>query len=65
MSDILVDRQPFDLMEHRGVGLIIIGAVNTTGADDADRGAVCFQAADLHGAGMGAQHASAVTWLIG
>ena len=54
--NIAVNRQPFDLMEHRRVGLVVIGAVDATGADDADGRALRLERADLHRAGMGAQH---------
>ena len=55
-GDVFIQRQPFDLMEHRCVSLVVIGAINTAGADDAQRRAQLLHGADLHGAGMRAQH---------
>ena len=43
-------------MEHRGVGLVHIHAVNAAGGDDADRGALFGHRADLHRRGVGAQN---------
>ena len=38
------------------MGLVVIGAIDATGCNDAARRAVGLHIADLHGAGMGAQH---------
>ena len=54
--DVLVDGKAFDLMEHRRVGLVIVGTIHTARRNDAARCAVLFHMADLHGAGVGAQH---------
>ena len=54
--DVLIQRQPLDLVEHRRMRLVIIRAVHTARANHADRRALLFHAADLHGAGMRAQH---------
>ena len=54
--DVLVDGKALDLMEHRRVCLVVIGTVDTTGADDAQRRALRLHRADLHWACMGAQH---------
>ena len=43
-------------MKHRRVGLVIIGTVDATGADDTQRRAFRLHRADLHGRGVGAQH---------
>ena len=43
-------------MEHRGVGLVIIGAIHAARTNYADRGAVRLKAADLYGGCVRAQH---------
>ena len=45
----LVDHQPFDLMEHRRVRRVPVGAIDATRRDDADRGLLVHHCADLHG----------------
>ena len=55
-GNVFVDGQTFDLMEHRRVGLVVIGAIHTTWANHAHRGACFFHGADLHGAGVGSQN---------
>ncbi len=55
-ADIAVNRQPLDLMEHRRVGLVHVHPVNAARRDDADGRALRLHGADLHGAGVGAQH---------
>ncbi len=54
--DVLIQRQPLNLVEHRRMRLVIIRPIHTTGADHADRRALLLHAADLHGAGMRAKH---------
>ncbi len=66
--DVAVDHQPLDLMEHRGVGGVRILPEGAARGDDADRrrltggdprgrgGGPRLQGADLHRAGVGAQH---------
>ncbi len=51
----LVDHEPLDLMEHRRVGLVEVGAIGAAGADDADRRLLRQHGAHLHGARMRAQ----------
>ena len=63
--DVFVDRQTFDLMEHRRVGLVIVGTVDATGADDAQGRAFGLHRADLHGAGVGAQHVGRTVVALG
>ena len=36
-ADVFVDGKAFDLVEHRGMCLVVIRAVNAAGADDARR----------------------------
>ena len=43
-------------MKHRGVGLVIIRAVNAAGTDHPHRRAGFFHGADLNRTGVGAQH---------
>lgn len=47
-GQVFINRQPFDLMEHRRVCLVVIGAVNATRTNDADRRALLFHFADLN-----------------
>jgi hypothetical protein len=54
--DVAVDGQPLDLVEHRRVGLVVVGAVDPARRDHADRGALGLHRADLHRRGVGAQH---------
>lgn len=54
--DALVDHQAFDLVEHRRVRGIRIRAIDAARRDDADRGLAARHGADLHGAGVRAQH---------
>ena len=63
--DVFVDRQTFDLMEHRCVGLVIVGTVHATGANNAQGRAFGFHRADLHGAGVGAQHVGRTVVALG
>src|SRR3954470_11679066 len=51
----LVDDEPFDLVEHGGVGLVAVAAIGPAGNDDADRRLLCQHGPDLYGRGMGAQ----------
>ena len=44
----LVDHEPFDLMEHGGMGLIAVAAVGAAGNDDADRRLLRQHRPDLH-----------------
>ena len=53
---VFVDRQPLHLMEHRRVGLVVVRAVDTARADDAQRRAFGLHRAYLNGAGVRAQH---------
>ncbi len=54
--DILVDGKALDLMEHRRMRLVVIGAIDTAGRDDPDRRAVLLHRADLHRRGVRAQN---------
>lgn len=56
--DALVDHQPLDLMEHRRVRRIRVGAIGAARRDDADRRLLVQHGADLHRRGVGAQHAA-------
>jgi hypothetical protein len=58
-GDVAVDGQPLDLVEHRRVRLVVIGAVDAARRDHAAGGAVGLHMADLHRAGVGAQHVRA------
>ena len=53
---VAINDQPFDLMEHRRVRRVQITAVNASGSDNAQRGAVAFHRADLYARGVRAQH---------
>ena len=55
-GDIAVNRQAFDLMEHRRMGLVVIGAIDPAGADHPARRAMGLHMPDLHRRSMGAQH---------
>jgi hypothetical protein len=55
-ADVAINRQPFDLVEHRRVGLVHVHPVDAARRDDADRRALFGHRADLHRRGMGAQH---------
>ena len=55
-GDIAVDRQAFDLVEHRRMRLVVIGTVHATRRNRADWRALRFHRPDLHRRGMGAQH---------
>ena len=57
--DVPVDHQPFDLMEHRRMGGVVVAAKGAAGHDDADRRLLRQHGADLHRRGMGAQHLAA------
>ena len=52
-----VDDEALDLMEHRGVGCVVVAAVNGTGANHANRSVrlLAFQSTRLHAGGLGAQ----------
>ena len=54
--DALVDGKTLDLVKHRRVGLVIVGTIHAPRTDNANGRAVGFHAADLHGAGVGAQY---------
>ena len=54
-ADVLVDQQAFDLMEHRRVSDIGVAAIDTAGADDADRRLLRFHGAYLNRRGVGTQ----------
>ncbi len=47
-TDVAVDDQAFDLMEHRRMGLIRIAAIHPARCDDADRHAFLCHRANLH-----------------
>src|SRR6516165_4723795 len=51
----LVDDEPFDLVEHRCVGLIAVAAIGAAGNDDSDRRLLRQHRPDLHRRGMRAQ----------
>ena len=55
-GNIRVQRQTFNLMKHRRVGLIIVSPIHPTGADNTHRRAHFFHRADLNRACMGAQN---------
>jgi hypothetical protein len=48
----LVDGEPFDLMEHRRMGLVRVAAINASRRDDAKRRLLLKHGADLHRARM-------------
>ena len=55
-GDVAVDGEALDLVEHRRVGLVVVGAVDPAGGDDAAGDAVRLHVADLHRRGVGAEH---------
>ena len=56
-----VDGQPFDLVEHRGVGGIQrVGAIDPPGTDDVDGRLLRQHGADLYRRRVGAQHESGI-----
>ena len=55
-GDVTVDGQTLDLVEHGRMGLVVIGAVDAARGDHPARGAMGLHVADLHRAGVGAQH---------
>ena len=50
-----VHEQPFELMEHGGVGHVVVAPIGAAGDDDAVRRRRRSHAADLHRRGVGAQ----------
>ena len=56
---VAVDHEPFDLVEHRRVGLVVVGGRSRPGAMMRIGGVVRLHRADLHRRGMGAQHHAA------
>ena len=54
-TDVLVDHQPFDLMEHRRVGHVGIAAIDPARGDQAQRRRLRPHRPDLHRRGVGAQ----------
>ncbi len=52
----LVDDEALDLVEHRRVGLVVVGAVDPARGDHPDRRALVQHRADLDRRGVGAQH---------
>ena len=54
--DVLVDRQPFDLVELRRVGGVVVAPVAAAGDDDVERRRVLLHRPDLHRRGVRAQH---------
>ena len=55
-GDVAVDGEALDLVEHRRVGLVVVGAVDPAGRDDAAGHAMRLHVADLHRRGVGPQH---------
>src|ERR1041384_411466 len=51
-----IDDEPLDLMEHRRMRRVVIGAEGAARYDDADRRFLGQHGADLYRRGMGAQH---------
>ncbi len=49
-------RQPFDLVEHRRVGLVVVRAIDAARADDPQGRAALLHRADLHRRCMGPEH---------
>eukprot|EP01037_Dinobryon_pediforme_P006661 gene6661-6731_t len=58
--DVAAEHQAFALVEHGGVGGVVVGAVGAAGDDDAERELAGEHGADLHRGGVGAQDAAAV-----
>ena len=56
--DVLVDQEPFDLVEHRAVGRVVVAAIHTARCDDLDRQLTVhfFHRMHLHARSLGAQH---------
>src|SRR5574340_767862 len=55
-TDLLVDPQALDLMEHRRMGGVGVDTVDAPGRDDLQRRLVRLHVAHLHRRGVGAQH---------
>src|SRR5690348_6459657 len=55
-SDVGIDGQPFDLVEHEGMrGVGIVAAIDLAGNDDAHRRFLLFHGANLNGRGVRAE----------
>ncbi len=65
-ADIFINDQTFHLMEHRGVGLIVVVTIDAARRDNTDRRLLVFHGADLHAGGLRTQQAVAsnqkVSW---
>ena len=55
-ADVLVNPEPFDLVEHRRVRRVGVDAIGAPGSDHLDRRLVDARVAHLHRARMRAQH---------
>ncbi|MNP79238.1 hypothetical protein D3C76_1770300 [compost metagenome] len=47
-AGMLVDQQAFDLVEHRGVGHVVVVTIDAARRYDADRRLLLLHGADLH-----------------
>ena len=59
-ADVFINDQTFHLVEHRGVGLIVVVTIDASRRDNTDRRLLVFHGADLHAGGLGAQQASGI-----
>ncbi len=64
-ADVFINDQTFHLVEHRGVGLIVVVTIDASRRDNTDRRLLVFHGADLHAGGLGAQRVASnqkVSW---
>ncbi|MNS99540.1 hypothetical protein D3C72_1339460 [compost metagenome] len=59
-ADVFIDNQPFHLMEHRGVRLVVVITINAARRNNADWRLLVLHGADLHAGSLGAQQARGV-----
>ncbi len=59
-ADVFINDQPFHLMEHWGVGLVVVVTIDATRRDDADRRRLLLHGTDLHARGLGTQQAGRI-----
>ncbi len=59
-ADVFINNQTFHLVEHWGVGLIVVVTVYATRRDDADRRFLFLHGTDLNAGSLGTQQTGSV-----